>query len=286
MDPTPNQEPDGLRIWHLVASVAMVAAGIAVTSDIWSDILRIATHDDEASHIFLVPLVVAWLVWVRRDRLNDCRRRHTLIGSLFIGTGWLLSTIGYHHAIQSFWHGGGVLVVVGCFVTIMGSDILIRFVPAFAALVFLVPVPGMVRQQVAVPLQLITARLAQAAFDIMGFNIERTGNVLWINGVEVEIAEACNGMRMVFALVLVCYAYAFGMNLPRLPRMLILLGSPLAAIVCNVIRLLPTVWLYGYPAPSAAVRFHDISGWVMLPIAFLLLVGVTKTVRWALVPST
>jgi exosortase len=271
-----------LTAWRLIGALALVAVAVGVTSDVWADILAIATRDEESSQVLLVPLVVAWLVWVRRQRWRECRVRQTWIGPPLIAVGWLLSTLGYHHAIQSFWHGGAVLATVGCFLTVAGSDLLKRFMPVFVVLVFLIPVPGMARQQIAIPLQSLTAHLTQIACEIFGFDVGRTGNVLSINGFDVEVAEACNGMRMVFALILVSFAFAYGTKMPNYARLLIVLGSPLAAVLCNVLRLIPTVWLYGNYPEQVAVQFHDISGWVMLPIAFLLLVGFTRLIRWVL----
>jgi exosortase/archaeosortase family protein len=69
----------------------------------------------------------------------------------------------------------------------------------------------------------------------------------------------------------------------------VLLASPVAAIFCNVVRILPTIWLYGnFPkeAGKASVGelFHDFSGWLMLPISFLILLGIIKVLRWAMIP--
>lgn len=268
----------------LVAALALTALGILVTLPAWADMHAIASGDEESSHIFLVPIVAAWLVWVRRGRLRYCQPKGMLLGPVMVALGWVLSTFGYHNAIQSLWHGGAVLVAIGCIVSIIGRQVFFRFLPAFAVLVFLVPVPGSLRQQVAIPLQLATAHATQTLFELLGFAVERFGSQLTINGNAVAIAEPCNGLRMVFALVLVCYAFAFGEPLRNYVRVIILVASPLSAIACNVIRLLPTVWFYGYASPATADRFHDLSGWVMLGVAFLLLMGIIKLLRWAMLP--
>jgi len=275
---------NGWSLWHGAGAAALVAAGLWVTQDAWVDIYRIAIGDEEASHIFLVPFVVAWLIWVRLVRIRYCRPGPALLGPVLIACGWAMATFGYYHAVQSFWHGGSVLVVVGCFLTVIGRDVFFKFLPAFIVLVFLVPVPNMARQKIAIPLQMATAYVTQWVFELGGLDVERSGNVLSCNGVDVAIAEACNGMRMVFALVLVSFAFAFGSPLRNYIRMLILAASPVSAIFCNVIRLLPTVWLYGYYPSEVANNFHDYSGWVMLPIAFLLLMGAIRIMRWALMP--
>lgn len=275
---------NGWTIWHLPTCLGLAVIGLLVTFDVWADIALIAFRDEESSHIFLVPIIAAWLVWIRRSRMRYCRAGSSMIGPAMIAMGWIIYSLGYYNAIQAFWHGGGVLVVVGCVVTILGRDILLRFFPVFIVLVFLVPVPGMARQELALPLQTATAMATQFVFDFLNADVERIGNVLSINGVNVAIAEACNGMRMVFALVLVSFAFAFGTPLRMYVRVLILVASPVSAIVCNVIRLVPTIWLYGYYPAGVADNFHDISGWLMLPVAFMALLTIIRLLRWALIP--
>jgi exosortase len=281
------QARPGKLLWtweHWALAALLAGLGLLVTLPAWADIYRIAYNDEESSHIFLVPVVAAWLAWVRRERLRRCQLKGLWLGPLIVLLGWLISTGGYRNGIQSFWHGGAVMVVVGCFVTVAGRQVLMRFLPAFVVLVFLVPVPGMVRQQLAIPLQTATAHVTQGLFELFGESVERSGNLLSINGQGVAIAEACNGMRMVFALALVSYAFAFGEPLKNHVRLLVLVASPFSAIACNVIRMLPTIWLYGYGSKATADRFHDISGWIMLGAAFLVLMGIIRLLRWSLVP--
>ncbi|HEV8379593.1 MAG TPA: exosortase/archaeosortase family protein [Tepidisphaeraceae bacterium] len=269
---------------RILAALAVVALAIVATLPAWLDVAHIAKVDDEASHVFLVPIVVAWLIWVRRGRFRYCLPRPTFLGPLCVAFGWLISSWGYHNAVQSFWHGGAVLVVIGALLSVVGRDLLLRFTPAFAVLVFLVPIPGTIRQGIAIPMQNATARATQTAFDILGEPIQRNGNQLSIEGTVVNVAEACNGMRMVFTLVLVSYAFAFGEPLRGYVRFLILAASPLSAIGCNVIRMIPTIWLYGHGSREVADWFHSIAGWAMLGIAFLLLMAIIRLLKWALIP--
>jgi exosortase len=277
-----NRHGWGLR--HALLALLLVALGVVLTFPAWADIATIVRKDPESSHVILVFPVIAWLVWVRRARLRHCQPRGTLIGPVLIAIGWAVAGFGFRNAVQAFFHGGAVLVVVGCLLTVLGSDILMRFLPAFIVLIFLVPVPGLIRLQVAVPLQTATAQVTQVIFQVLGQEIERSENQLWINGIPVGVAEACNGLRMVFTLALVSYAFAFGEPLRHYVRVLILLASPVSAIICNVVRLVPTLWVYGHHSQQIAHTFHDIAGWVMLVPAFLLLMGIIRLLRWAMIP--
>ncbi len=271
---------------HLVAAVAMATLGVLATLPAWIDIHTIAMKDEESSHIFLVPFVAIWMVWVRRARVRYCRPTGQLLGPIIAAFGWMMAAYGFYHEIQSFWHAGSVLVVMGCVISVLGRHALFRFLPAAAVLIFLVPVPGRIRLEISMPLQAYTASIAKNLLEIFGADVQQSGNLLSINGQPVTIIEACNGLRMVFALILVSFAFSFGLPLRNSVRMLVLVVSPIAAIACNLVRIIPTMWLFGYLPRGSNIgsAFHTFSGWMMLPIAFLLLLGIIRTLRWAMIP--
>jgi exosortase len=267
-------------------AVAFVAVGVAAASDAWLDIAHRAWGDEEASHVLLVPVVVLWLVWVRRRRLRHCAPSTSLVGTLLVAVGWGMYSWGDRLLLESVWHAGAVVIAVGCLLTVVGHQVLFELLPAFAVLIFLVPVPGTVRQTIAIPLQTVTAAAAQQIFEVLGVVVQRTGNTLMLNNKEIEIAEACNGLRMVFALALVSFAFGFGSPLRTHVRIAILLATPVSAVACNVVRLVPTVWMYGYHPGELANGFHEVSGWAMLLVSFGVLLGIIRLLRWAMLPVT
>jgi exosortase len=269
---------------RLIGALFLTLAGILVGIEAWMDIWHIAGRDEEASHVFLVPIVVAFLVWVRRMRWRHVRPGGYWLGPVLIVLGWIFYDVGDAYLWQSVWHFSAILIMVGCLVSALGSQVLRQFLPAFLVLVFMVPVPGRVRQRIAIPMQNATARATEDVFNVVGIDVQRQGSVLNINGKDVAIAEACNGLRMVFALTLVCYAFAFGSPLRWYARLLIMAATPFAAIFCNVIRLVPTVYVYGNYSSGFAEDFHFVSGWAMLFIAFFLLLGTLRVLRWAYIP--
>ena len=265
-----------------MALAILVAFAVLATFDAWRDIALLAVHSEESSHILLVPLVAAWLAFVRLDALENTRPRGTLVGPAVIALGALLFLLGYEHSIQSFWHFGAVLIVVGAAVTALGLEVVRATWPAWLILVLLVPVPGRVRHEIALPMQEWTATATEFVSQIVGLDLVRRGNVLVINGQSVGIAEACNGMRMIFALLVAIYTFLFLNPLSAWVRILILLAAPLLAIAANVVRLVPTVAFYGYASTEIADLFHDVSGWVMVIVAFIGLFGCLRLTMWVL----
>ena len=279
---------DRLTRWHLVAAAVMGALGVAATWEAWKDIYTLATRDEEYSHIFLVPIVALAMVYVRRMRMRHCKPSAAILGVLLVAIGWAAFSYGYYRAHQALWHLGAVIVMLGCMLSVLGKNVIFRFFPAIAVLIFLVPVPGRIRQEIALPLQTWTASVAQTGLEICGVETEISGNQISINGQPVTVAEACNGMRMVFPLILVSYAFGFALPLRNRVRFLLLLASPLMGIFCNVVRTLPTIWLFGYYGAEGAipVAFHNYSGWGMTLVAFVMLLGIIKVLKWAMLPVT
>jgi exosortase len=109
--------------------------------------------------------------------------------------------------------------------------------------------------------------------------VVRQGNSLWINGQMVNVVEACNGLRLVWTLILVSWLFAFVTPLKSWVRWTVVAVSPLIALVCNVIRLVPTLYLHGHASKETAEMFHDVAGWCMIPLAFFMLMGVISLIE-------
>jgi exosortase len=257
--------------WDLILAGGAATLAVFVTLDAWRDILRLGLKNEELGYVLLAPIMIIWIAWVRRQRLWDCTVRGGWLGLCILAAGWGTFQYGFL-ADPVLWRAGAVLIAIGAVVSVLGSQVFVRFLPAFAATIFLVPVSPYGRYQVAIPLQEMTADVTQRLCDAMGIYVMRSGNLLSINGVDVTVAEACNGMRMVFTLFMACYVVAFTLRLRPFLRIILLASSPAAAIVFNVMRLVPTVWMFGYHSDYAEV-FHTASGWGMTILAFIILMA-------------
>ncbi len=284
---SPLSDPSRRWGWspaEVVGLLCLLGTGVLLMWDAWSDIFLIALRDEEQSHILLVPVIAAWLAWMRRARLRHCPRDQRWIGPAFVAIGWGLYSLGDLTLTESLWHLGAIVVAVGCLLSFSGARYFPRLRPACAVRAVLVPVPGFVRVAIAHPLQEATAEATRRVLSLVGVEAARSGSTLSVNGRDILIAEACNGLRMVFALMLISYAFAYSTPIRNGMRVLIVAVSPMTAILCNVVRLVPTVWVHGFVSAEAGERMHGLGGWVMLPVAFLLLLGMFRTLRWALVP--
>jgi exosortase len=264
----------------LIAGGALALGSMAVAFDAWSSILQLGTAKEELSYVLLAPILIGWIAWHMRGRWAQCALRHGWFGLLVLAFGWVVFSYGFLHD-PVLWRAGAVFMVMGAFVTAVGTGVVWRFLPAFAACAFLIPIYPNGRYQIAAPLQVATAAATQTVCDILGIYVERSGSLLTINGVGVAIAEGCNGLRMVMTLFLVCYLVAFTSPLRPWLRVLLLLASPLVAVIANVIRLVPTVWMFGHYSNDVAETFHSASGWAMIVLSFLGLMSLCRAIEGA-----
>lgn len=261
-----------LKTWviHILALVALVALQFYVNLPVWNDILTIGIKDEEASQVLLAPIVCFYLVFNRKEQFKNWSFHGRWIGIPILLIAWLFQVIGDMYNYESVWHASAVLSLIGCIIGVLGSETIRRFWPALLVLLFMVPVPGIIRRAIAFPLQSLTATMAANISVALGMNVEQAGSLLYINNQAVTIAEACSGLRMVFALGLITWALAFGSRVPWWQRLVILALSPVLAVLANLIRVLPTLWAYGYLDAEIADMIHDSGGWVMLAFAFII----------------
>ncbi|MEY3026219.1 MAG: hypothetical protein RLZZ238_1116 [Planctomycetota bacterium] len=263
---------------------ALVAASVIAFWPAWTDIHLQATRRTDNGYILLVPFVAAYLAWLRRMRLAFVPRRPSLTGAAMIGVALLLTWWGERTDTRAVFHLGAIVAFSACFVSLAGLEVVRRFLPVFLALLFLIPIPAEIRKWLAGPLQSLAVGVTQEVLDILGVVTERAGNSIIIEGRSIFVGEACDGMRMVFALALTVFAFAFSVPLRPHARLALFIASPLIAIVCNIVRLVPTALAYAYASAEDAGRFHDIAGWLMLPLALMLLLGLVRFMRWLDLP--
>lgn len=270
----------GRFAWLFVLLALAVLAGLPS----WQNVFGLALRSDEYSHMLLVLPVVGILLWQRREDLVKITPRFSLAGPVIAAAGAAMDFVGFASQIDLLKDLGMIAMVLGAIVTVTGLRWVLSAKAAFAAMLFLVPVPGRVRQQISLPLQEGAAVITQWILELFGQPIIRHGNVLVINGIDVGVAEACNGMRMVLALALVSYAFVFIVPLRPWVRVVILLATPVVALIANVSRLGPNVLFYGYTNDELAKFAHDVSGWLVLLVALGVLWGFVALCRWMEIP--
>jgi len=239
--------------------------------------------DEDMGHGFVVPLVIVWIVWKERTRWSKLAIEPSAWGITILIAAALLQLAGSAGAGLFAASLAFLLSIAGAIVCLNGFAWLRAWSFPLILALFILPKLAIVYNQATLPMQLLASKMAAGMLTAAGAAVIRDGNILDVGGHRVLVAEACNGLRMVFALIMVGFAFCFAMPLKNYVRAIILLLSPLAAIICNAVRVTSTIWMYGY-MPEHAQQFHVYAGWAMLPLAFAMLYGLIKTLQWAMIP--
>lgn len=273
------QEARYRRFESFLAFLGLLAMVVVVFRDPITDIIRSATSSPGKLYVLLVPFLALYLAWLRRSRLEQYSYRTSYVGLVVILFGWLLYVFGAFYDVVVCWHLGGIVAFIGVIVTFVGPGVLLIFSPAVLVLLAAAPLPGSVREAIALPLQQLATGVTAIILELFGVDAIRRGNIIEINGKIVLVGEACNGMRLVMPIALVMYGVVFSIPLRRSARFFLLAASVPVALFCNVLRLIPTSLAYGF-APTGAEAVHDVGGWLMLPVAVMLMLGLLRFLEW------
>ncbi|MDC4206053.1 MAG: VPLPA-CTERM-specific exosortase XrtD [Candidatus Manganitrophus sp.] len=255
--------PEGQRLFWWGAALPAVLLGI-----IYSNGIAYMVHkwyaDENYGHGFFVPLISLYLIWQQRHRLREKKLQGSWWGVpvLLIGVG--LYFIGELATIYVVVHLSLWVVLIGLTLAAIGGEgMRIIAFPLFYLLA-MIPLPDFLYQGLSGWLQLVSSALGVGCLQVIGVTAFREGNVIDLGPIQLQVVEACSGLRYLFplaALALIC-AYLFREKLWK--RVLLFLSSFPIAIFLNGFRIGMTgllVDLYGIQ--TAEGFFHSFSGWLL-----------------------
>jgi len=142
-------------------------------------------------------------------------------------------------------------------------------------LLFMIPVPYSLLGTVSLPLQLMATKVSAALIQAGGIPVYREGNMLYFVGTQLEVAEACSGIRSIMSLTML--AFVFAAMLPggwKKKAVLVVSAIPIA-MLANIIRISGTGILAHFFGDKVARGFlHEFSGIAIFIFGFAVLLGV------------
>jgi exosortase len=242
-----------------------------------SSLVRQWASDDNYSHGFFVLPLAIFFAWERRHALAAVSPRPSLAGLGLIAISLALLIAGLLGVELFLTRISLVGTVAGIVLFVWGREPARILAFPLAFLLFMVPLPAIVFNQIALPLQLLASSVGEATIRLAGIPVLREGNVLKLPATSLEVVEACSGIRSLVSLTMVAVLLGYFTERGTRARVLIALSAVPIAIFANAIRVAGTGVAAQWIGPSAARGFfHTFSGWLMFVVAFLALVGVQR----------
>lgn len=220
---------------RVILVLAAVALGVCYASTIRGMLGQWWT-DDDMGYGFLVPFVVAWIVWRERGRWQKLPVNPSLWGYGFLALAAALqiaSALGAGLFAASL---ALVISLVGLVVCLFGFAWLRAWTFPLLLTLFMLPKLAIVYNQVTLPLQLLATRLAGGMLSIAGFAVIRDGNILNVAGHSIAVVEACNGIRYLLPLGFLALVLAYAGGAKSWMRAVMLGAAIPTAIVANALR--------------------------------------------------
>jgi exosortase len=156
-----------------------------------------------------------------------------------------------------------------------------------AFLLLMIPIPAIVFNEVALPLQLVASRVGAGVLSALSIPVLREGNVIVLANTSLEVAEACSGIRSLISLLTLGIVYGYFADGRAWTRLTVALSTIPVAIAANGLRVAGTgIAAHYYGARAAEGFFHTFSGWIVFVVAFSMLFVVLRLVLWAAPPTS
>jgi len=289
--------PATKKLWQGIAiSFAIVFAYATVLVKLVHD----WWFDENYSHGLLIPFIIGYILWTQRERLARVpAKSSTLLGGTAIVLGLFALWAGAAGAELYTQRLSLVLLLAGIVIYFWGVRLLRFLLVPFGLLFLALPIPAIIFNKIAFPLQLFASRCAVYSMSLLGIPVLRQGNIIELKPLnsfetkKLEVVEACSGIRSLMTLLTLAVVFAYfthsrsddtpssGGRFGWLKsywfwRSVIIVGSAVPiAILTNAFRVSGTgVLAHYYGTEVADGFFHSFSGWAIYIVAFILLFGV------------
>ena len=253
--------------WWLIAAFLLVYGQILrpLVQEWWSN--------DDYAHGLFTPFAVAYLVYDRRKELFNIEANPSAIGFVIILASQALLLVGFLGAEFFLQRTSMLLFTAGLILYIWGWRGLSK--TAFGLILFLlaIPLPAIVFNSFALPLQLLASSLAEGVLDMLHVSVYREGNILQLpHGLLLNVTEACSGIRSLVSLIALA---ALTTMIPHFrsmrwwARIAFILSSVPIALVVNALRVTATgVLAFNFGIGAAEGFLHSFTGAFVFVFAF------------------
>jgi exosortase len=249
----------------------------------WQVFVRLVdawSNDGNYSHGFLILPLALYFAWERRRQLNAAPVRPSNVGLFLLAAGIAVLLAGLWGSELFLSRVALLPVLAGIVLFLYGWQYLRILAFPLAFLFLMVPIPSIIFNQIAFPLQMFASRVGEWAISAAGIPVLREGNVLVLAHTTLEVAEACSGIRSLVSLITLGIVYGYFMDPRMWVRVLVVISAVPVAILANGARVAGTGMAAQWFGEEAAQGFfHEFSGWIVFLFAFALIL----VIRWAIV---
>jgi exosortase len=258
----------------IMRRVTILLAAVVALLICYASTLRGMAHqwwtDEDMGYGFIVPFVIAWIVWNERARWSRLPVEPTAWGFVVLAAAAGLQIASAFGAGLFAASVAFVLSLAGVVLATLGFAWLRVWAFPFVLMLFMLPKLAVVYNQITLPLQLLATRLAGGMLSTAGFAVIRDGNILNVAGYSISVVEACNGIRYLLPLAFLALVFAYAGGAKAWIRVVMMGAAVPIAILANALR----VAFSGLSPTLTSGAVHALLGTVIFLMCLGLLAGI------------
>ncbi len=258
------------RRW-VVAGAIGTAAVLILFGSVLTDMAAEWWTVPAASQGMLLPPLALYLAWLNRQATLAKPAMNDAWGLLVVALGCAVFMLGRLASEFFLMRISFVIVLAGLLLTFWGWPRTRTLALPFLLLATMVPLPAILYNSLAAPLQLLASDVATRIAQWAGVSVFRDGNLIQLAGTTLGVAEACSGLSSLSGMMVgsILLGYLLCDALPG--RILLFLAALPLAILVNVVRVAGTAIAADYDQGFAMGFYHSFSGWLVFMSGFGLL---------------
>ena len=155
----------------------------------------------EYNHGYIIPFVAAYMLLVCAEEFRAIQHARAWSGLLVVGLGLLLLVLGEFSAVYTIIQYGFLVSLIGLVIVSVGWRSTKVIWAPLAYLFFMIPLPYFLYQNLSSELQLISSQFGVGFLRLVGVSVYLEGNVIDLGTFQLQVAEACSGLRYLFPLM-------------------------------------------------------------------------------------
>lgn len=242
-------------------------------------------NSDDYSHCYLVPVLSAYLIYQQRERLAGIRNRGPAWpGYPGLAVASLLLFIGVMGSLETFVYLSLWVTVISLVILVWGSRHVRELIFPFLVLLFSVPAPPMVTRMITLKLRLVSSAISVRLLQWFGVSAFREGNIIDLGAVQLQVVDACSGLRYLFPTLIVAIVMGYLLNSRAFHKVVLAALAVPVSITMNALRILTVglLALNGFPEAAEDGSIHDSLG----VLVFLFSIGLLFLFSWGLERSS
>lgn len=230
------------------------------------------TSNSDNSYGILVPFIAVYFAWLKREELRRAVIGNSATGLALLTAALLIYLVSYAGGVVFLQRMMMVLSLNGLILYLFGKDIYGSLMFPLLFLFFMVPIPESVVNLVSFPLQTYATIISSKIIQWCGIPVYREGHMLYFTQTQLEVAEACSGIRSISALLMLSVIFMHQCNNNNMLKTIIISSSIIIAFVANIMRVSGTGILAHFFGAGVARGFlHEFSGMAVFAVGFMMM---------------